>query len=234
MKIADNINGGYVAGDTCLHKLQSEAKIILALFLIGISGIGSGRTLAIVGMVSLLGVVIARVPVKNVFTLIRRMAWFFIAIAIFPVLFTPGFYIHLPAWFPISISQEGLVLGLESALRLVNILLLSLILVRTTSDWVGGLEKLLGPLTQRLPVIRDLFAVALLSVKFLPMILADTEEHFADLRKNETQGKWGYAKIRSFVNSVLQFIVKILSNPDLFAKEEVKPPSSRDNSLIAH
>jgi energy-coupling factor transporter transmembrane protein EcfT len=216
MKLAYNRNGGYVAGDTYLHKLSPEVKIIGALLLIGLSGIGSGGTIAIVGLVSLLGVLAAKISFENIFALIRRMAWFFLAIAIFPVLFTPGFYIDLPAWFPVAISYEGVALGLESIVRLLNIILLSLILVRTTSDWVGGLEKLLGPLAQRVPVIRDLFAVTLLSMKFLPMILADIEEHFADLRERETQGKWGVQKIRTAVNSILQVIVEIFSDVDRF------------------
>jgi energy-coupling factor transporter transmembrane protein EcfT len=219
MKIADNINGGFVAGDTCLHKLRPEVKIIMALFLIGVSGIGSGRTLAIVGMVSLLGVVIAGVPVKNILYLVRRMAWFFVAIAIFPVLFTPGFYLDLPAWFPISISHEGLVLGIESSARLINILLISLVLVHATSDWMDGLERLLGSLTTRVPVIKDLFEVGLLSVKFLPQIIGDTEQYFSALDKKE--GRWGYEKIRSFVHFALQFIVEVFSDLDRWSTEKL-------------
>ena len=74
------------------------------------------------------------------------MAWFFLAILIFPVLFTPGFYVDLPSWLPITVSYVGLALGLESYVRLLNILFISLVLVRTTSseDWMSGLDKLLG------------------------------------------------------------------------------------------
>jgi energy-coupling factor transporter transmembrane protein EcfT len=112
-----------------------------------------------------------------------------------------------------------LILGLESSVRLVNILMVSLLLVRTTSsaDWMEGLEKLLGPMTHRLPGIRDLLAVGALSVKFLPMIIAETEEHFAGLRKKETvHSEWGYQKIRSVIHSVLQFIVSIFSDLDRY------------------
>ena len=154
------------------------------------------------------------------------MAWFFVAIAVFPVLFTPGFCIDLPAWFPISISREGLVLGAESSARLINILLISLVLVRTTSfsDWMKGLEKLLGPLTNRFPVIKDLFAVALLSVKFLPLILAETQEHFSSRYKNGVHGKWGYQKTYSFVHTILQYIVSIFSDVNRWSTENLFEP----------
>ena len=217
MKISDNKNGGYVEGDTFLHELRPQGKIIAALFLLLGSGIGNGWSLAVVSVLSALAVIVARVPFRELLRTLRRMSWFFLAIAIFPVLFTPGFYVELP--FPISVSREGLTLGLESSMRLVNILMVSLVLVRTTSsaDWMEGLEKLLGPMTHRLPGIRDLLAVGVLSVKFLPMIIAETEEHFAGLRKKETvHREWGYQKIRSVIHSVLQFIVSIFSDLDRY------------------
>ncbi len=222
MKIrgSKNFAEGYVAGDSFLHRMSPQAKIIVSLFLLLGSGVGHGGSLAGVGLLSGLGVVVAAVPIRHIFHCIRRMTWFFIAIAVFPVLFTPGFFIALPTGFPISISQEGLVLGLESSLRLVNILLVSLVMVRTTSsdDWMNGMEKLLGPMSHRFPAIRDLFAVAVLSVQFLPLIIAETEAHFADLRKNKTRTKWGYQKARSAVHSVLQFIVEIFSDLDRYQR----------------
>ena len=214
-----NFAGGYVEGDTFLHKSRPQGKIIASLFLLLGSGIGNGWSLLMVSVVSVLAVIVARVPFRELLLFIRRMAWFFLAIAIFPVLFTPGFYVGLPSWFPISVSREGLILGLESSVRLVNILMVSLVLVRTTSsaDWMEGLEKLLGPMTHRLPGIRDLLKVGVLSVKFLPMIIAETEEHFAGLRKKETvHREWGYQKIRSVIHSVLQFIVSIFTDLDRY------------------
>jgi energy-coupling factor transporter transmembrane protein EcfT len=108
-----------------------------------------------VGLLSMMGVLVARVPVKEISYLIWRMAWFFLAIVIFLVLFKPGFYIDLSSWFLITVSQVGLALGLESSVRLHNILFVSLVLVRTTSseDWMSRLDKLLGHLSQRFFVI---------------------------------------------------------------------------------
>jgi energy-coupling factor transporter transmembrane protein EcfT len=102
-----------------------------------------------VSLLSMTGVFVARVLVKEHLYLIRRMAWFFLAIVVFPVLFTPGFYVDLTSWLPITVSFEGLALGLESFVRLLNILFISLVLVRTTSseDWMRGQDKLLGPLS---------------------------------------------------------------------------------------
>ena len=93
MKISDNKNGGYVEGDTFLHELRAQGKIIAALFLLLGSGIGNGWSLAVVSVLSALAVIVARVPFRELLRTLRRMSWFFLAIAIFPVLFTPGFYV---------------------------------------------------------------------------------------------------------------------------------------------
>jgi energy-coupling factor transporter transmembrane protein EcfT len=169
-----------------------------------------------VGLLSMTGVFVARVPVKELLYHIRRMAWFFLAILIFPVLFTPGFYVDLPSWLPITVSYEGLALGLEFSMRLLNILFIYLVLVRTTSseDWMSGLDKLLGLLSQRFYDIRELLAVAVTAVKFLPMVFAETEDYFSSLQK--TEGERGYQKLRTVVHSVLEFIVGIFSDPNLF------------------
>ena len=232
MKFEDNAKVGF--GDTLLHRLRPEVKIIVALILIAASGMGNGRSLAIVGLLSLLGVFIARVPFKQILNITRRMAWFFFAIAVFPVLFTPGFYIDLPTWFPISISREGLFLGIESSVRLINILLVSFVLMRTTSssDGMNGLEKLLGPLAQRLPVIRDLFEVTLLSVKFLPILFSEAQERFADLRKNEDES--GIKKLPSVVHSVLQFIVEIFSDLDRFTTKTMNNDQGVDSKGLSN
>lgn len=152
-------------------------------------------------------VFVARVPVKELLYLIRSMAWFFLAIVIFPLLFTPGFYVDLPSWLPIPVSYEGLALGLESSVRLLNILFIFLVLVRTTSsqDWMSGLDKLLGPLSQRLPVIRELLAVAVMAVKFLPMIFVETEDYFFSLRKKKAN-----AAIKNYVQSFILFWTLLL------------------------
>ena len=107
-------------------------------------------------------------------------------------------------------------------MRLLNILFIYLVLVRTTSsqDWMSGLDKLLWPLSQRLPVIRELLAVAVMAVKFLPMIFAETEDYFSSLRKKK--GEHGYQKLRTVVHSVLDFIVLIFLRPESFSTTDKK------------
>jgi hypothetical protein len=54
-------------------------------------------------------------------------------------------------------------------------------------------------------VIRELLVDAVMAVKFLLMVFAETEDYFTSLRK--TEGEFGYQKLRKVVHSVLEFIV---------------------------
>ena len=101
-------------------------------------------------------------------------------------------------------------------MRLLNILFIYLVLVRTTSSqyWMSGLDKLLGSLSQRLPVIRELLAVAVMVVKFLPMIFAETEDYFFSLRKKTNAAIKNYLQSFTLFWSLLLgfFLTRIVFN----------------------
>jgi hypothetical protein len=58
-------------------------------------------------------------------------------------------------------------------------LYLALVLTTSTYEWISGLEKLLGPLSQHILVIQELLAVAVIAVKFyLLLVFAETKDYF--------------------------------------------------------
>ncbi|MDA8560629.1 hypothetical protein N9L33_02395 [Nitrospinae bacterium] len=65
MKINRTKNSGYVKGDNAIHKLKAETKIITAFFMLLGTGIGNKWALIGVELLSMMGIFIARVPVKE-------------------------------------------------------------------------------------------------------------------------------------------------------------------------
>ena len=65
IKINRTKSSAYVEGETAIHKLKAETKIIVALFLLLGSGIGNRWVLMGVGLLSIMGVFVARVPVNE-------------------------------------------------------------------------------------------------------------------------------------------------------------------------
>ena len=58
-------------------------------------------------------------------------------------------------------------------------LYLALVLTTSKHEWISGLEKLLGPLSQHFFVIQELLAVAVITKKFfLLLVFAETKDYF--------------------------------------------------------
>ena len=165
---------------------------------------------------ALVAAVAADISIKEIYLSIRSMAWFFIAIIIFPILFTPGYFIELPSWLPISISVEGLFLSVESCSRLILVLVISTILIRTTStsDLMEGLDRSFcneGWLGNKLKV---LVRIAVMSIEVLPLIFHEAENHFKllDFKTAGNEKRTLIKTVQKAAQQVTPFIVSIFSN----------------------
>lgn len=213
----DSTNGGrHIAGSTAIHSMRAEIKICWALVLLAISGLGGGFLLFIPASLALVAAVAADISIKEIYLSIRSMAWFFIAIIIFPILFTPGYFIELPSWLPISISVEGLFLSVESCSRLILVLVISTILIRTTStsDLMEGLDRSFcneGWLGNKLKV---LVRIAVMSIEVLPLIFHEAENHFKllDFKTAGNEKRTLIKTVQKAAQQVTPFIVSIFSN----------------------
>ena len=129
---------------------------------------------------------------------------------IFPLLFTPGYFLDLPAWIPFNISLEGFFLAIESCFRQVIVVLFSTVLIKTTSDFLIGLNSLIlfnGKLGRKL---KEILQIAVMSIEVLPLIFKEAERQLAELK---TVGKTTLIKtVQKAVQQVVPFIVSVFSN----------------------
>jgi energy-coupling factor transporter transmembrane protein EcfT len=174
-KIFFPIAGRFVPGSTCIHRMRTDYKICGTLVLLALSGMSGGALLAVLILLGFGLAWIANISVREVYLTLRKLTWFFIAIIIFPLLFTPGYYLDLPAWMPFSIFVEGLVLAIESCARLVIAVLFSTILLKTTANFLTGLKSLIifkGELGRQL---KELLQIAVMSIEILPLLFKEAE-----------------------------------------------------------
>jgi heptaprenyl diphosphate synthase len=138
----------YVAGTSFLYRLRAETKIsallILSLPLLVFSNLWFylGLFLLLVSVLMFSGT-----PIGFLFSKIRKY-WFFVLIAFsFPLLFDSGKKVLLDtAYF--QITQEGLSAGAVYSFRILFLLSLSALLVRTTTpeEMTHGFARMLSPL----------------------------------------------------------------------------------------
>jgi heptaprenyl diphosphate synthase len=138
----------YVAGTSFLHRLKAETKISALLILSLPLFIFSNLWFYLVLILFLMAVLISsRTPMGFLFTKIRRY-WFFVLISFsFPLLFDSGKRVLIDAVY-FQITQEALSTGAVFAFRILFLLSLSALLVRTTApeELTNGLARVLSPL----------------------------------------------------------------------------------------
>jgi|SaaInlStandDraft_7_1057024.scaffolds.fasta_scaffold42918_2 energy-coupling factor transporter transmembrane protein EcfT len=212
-KLFSPIEGGFKPGSTCIHRMRADYKICGTLVLLALSGMGGGALLAGLTLLGLSLAWLANIPGREIYVTLRKLTWFFIAIIIFPLLFTPGYFLDLPAWLPFSISIEGLVLAIESCFRLVIVVLFSTVLIKTTSDFLTGLDSLIffkGKLGRKL---KEVLQIAVMSIEILPLIFKEAERQLAELKTIEKTTL--IQTVQKAVQQIVPFIVSVFSNiPD--------------------
>ena len=209
-KLFSPIAGGFVPGSTCIHRMRADYKICGTLVLLALSGMSGGALLAVLTLLGIGLAWTANISGREIYFTLRKLTWFFIAIIIFPLLFTPGYFLDLPAWIPFSISVEGLMLAIESCSRLVIVVLFSTVLIKTTSDFLTGLDSLIffkGKLGRNL---KEILQIAVMSIEVLPLIFKEAERQLAELKsaKKTTLIK----TVQKAVQQVVPFIVLVFSN----------------------
>ena len=204
------IASGFVPGSTCIHGMRADYKICGTLVLLALSGMSDGALLAVLILLGIGLAWTANISDQEIYFTLRKLTWFFIAIIIFPLLFTPGYFLDLPAWIPFSISVEGLMLAIESCSRLVIVVMFLMVLIITTSDFLTGLDSLIffkGKLGRNL---KEILQIAVMSIEVLPLIFKEAERQLEELK---SAGKTTLIKtVQKVVQQVVPFMVSVFSN----------------------
>jgi energy-coupling factor transporter transmembrane protein EcfT len=204
------IASGFVPGSTCIHGMRADYKICGTLVLLALSGMSDGALLAVLTLLGIGLAWTANISGREIYFTLRKLTWFFIAIIIFPLLFTPGYFLDLPAWIPFSISVEGLMLAIESCSRLVIVVMFLMVIIITTSDFLTGLDSLIffkGKLGRNL---KEILQIAVMSIEVLPLIFKEAERQLEELK---SAGKTTLIKtVQKVVQQVVPFMVSVFSN----------------------
>ena len=167
--------GQYLPGDTVVHRLDPRVKI---LSVVALSILIFAATPVEILLISALLVTVIRAtrmtPVQALGAL-RPVAVFMAMIFLVHLLFTEGRPILSLAPLPVRITQEGLVRGIYVTWQFAGLVLGAAVLTRSTppSDLVGGIERLLRPLSRVGIPSQDLAVMIAMALRFMPMLLEE-------------------------------------------------------------
>jgi energy-coupling factor transporter transmembrane protein EcfT len=167
--------GQYLPGDTIIHRLDPRVKIVSV---VALSLIIFGATPAEILLISVFlaaVVVTTRMTPAQVLGTLRPVVFFMAMIFLVHLFFTEGRPLITLAPLPIRITREGLVRGLYVTWQFAGLVLGAAVLTLTTppSDLVGGIERLLRPLSRVGIPSQDLAVMIAMALRFMPMLLEE-------------------------------------------------------------
>lgn len=174
--LSDITLGQYFPGISFVHKLDPRTKILATMsFIIAVFlAVNATSYALLLGFV--LGVILlAKLPILLVVKSIKPL-WIIITLTLAIHLFT-GQGEVIWSWRFLSVTKEGLTLGVMMSLRLVLLLIISSILTFTTSPIVltDGIESLLKPFKRFGIPAHELAMMMTIALRFIPTLLEETD-----------------------------------------------------------
>lgn len=168
--------GQYIPGVSAIHRLDPRAKLLgLLLYGLALLVAPTGLAALLTGAIILPLVTVAGLAPVFIWRQLRPLAIFLVLVFALQAALTPGKVI---AYFgPLTITQEGLNLGLLALARIFFLVLAAALLTATT-DPLGladGLERLLAPGRNLGLPAQELALMLTLALRFVPTLLAEAE-----------------------------------------------------------
>ena len=169
--------GQYFPGSSFIHKLDPRTKILATIiYIIAIFFADKPFSYGILTAFAAIVILISRVPWLLVFKSLKPI-WIIVILTMLIHMFTaPGEHIVF-TWKFLSVTAEGIDMGVKMAVRLILLLLFSSVLTFTTSPIVltDGIESLLRPFKSLGVPAHELAMMMTIALRFIPTLLEETD-----------------------------------------------------------
>ena len=174
--LTDITLGQYYPGSSCIHHLDPRTKILAVLFFmvmvfLAVSPLSYGLLIGFLVVAAAL----AKLPPGLLLRSIKPL-WVIIMLTMVIHFFTdPGDVLW--SWKFLSITKQGIIMGVKMSLRLVLLLLVSSLMTFTTSPIVltDGIESLLRPFKRVGVPAHELAMMMTIALRFIPTLLEETD-----------------------------------------------------------
>ena len=177
MMLTEITLGQYFPGNSWIHRLDPRTKILATIiYIIAIFFADAPLSYGILTAFAALVILISSLPWLMVLKSLKPI-WIIVILTMLIHMFTaPGEHIIF-TWKFLSVTQEGLDMGLKMAVRLVLLLLFSSVLTFTTSPIVltDGIEHLLRPFKAVGVPAHELAMMMTIALRFIPTLLEETD-----------------------------------------------------------
>ena len=211
-------NSAYHLGNSILHSTGARSKILLALACLFVTGTGGGLALVFMFFLCHLGMLVSGIFILDAWKRLAALKILFLVLGVTPLFLTPGAPLYFSSEFSLPITKEGLECSVFTVSRLVCMVWISMILVRTTSPQ-SLMEIVSGSRSNfftKSKALQEFVLVGILSFQILPHLLAEAEEKMrACWRDGKVQNKDDRLEtLKEMVRSIIMWVVAALANPE--------------------
>ncbi len=172
--------GQYYPSDSLVHRLDGRTKILLStIFIISIFFCKSLTSFAFALGVTVLLVLLSRIPFRIVFRSLRAITFILVFTFIINVFLTDGEGTPLIDWWIFEVYAEGIWNALFIAVRILCLILASSILISFTTTPIQltyAIESLLSPLKKIKVPVHDFAMMMSIVLRFIPALSQETEK----------------------------------------------------------
>ena len=175
--LSDITLGQYFPGNSFILRLDPRTKILATLiYIIAIFFADSFLSYGILTGFALAVILFSRLPLMMVLKSLKPIMIIVVLTLGIHMFTAPGETV-LFTWKFLSVTQEGLELGVKMSLRLMLLLLFSSVLTFTTSPIVltDGIESLLRPFKKIGVPAHELAMMMTIALRFIPTLLEETD-----------------------------------------------------------
>jgi len=169
--------GQYYPGNSFIHRLDPRTKILSTLLLIiavflANTAVGYAALCAMVLFI----ILISGLPFMLVLKSVKPLLFIIVLTLVLHAVMGQGEHV-LYQWKFIRVTEEGLRLGVQMAMRLILLLMISSILTFTTSPIVltDGIEALLRPFRVIGVPAHELAMMMTIALRFIPTLMEETD-----------------------------------------------------------
>ena len=169
--------GQYYPGNSFIHRLDPRTKILSTLLLIiAVFLANTAVGYAALSAMVLFIILISGLPFMLVLKSVKPLLFIIVLTLVLHAVMGQGEHV-LYQWNFIRVTEEGLRLGVQMAMRLILLLMISSILTFTTSPIVltDGIEALLRPFRVIGVPAHELAMMMTIALRFIPTLMEETD-----------------------------------------------------------
>ena len=174
--LTDIMLGQYFPGTSIIHQLDPRTKIMSTiLFISSIFLAENYQAYSIVAIFVGIIIALAGIPLIMIVRSLKPLLFIILLTLLIHIFTTPGSVVYVLG--PLTVTQEGVRMGLLMTLRLVFLIIISSLLTFTTSPvaLTDGIERLLKPFKKIGLPAHELAMMMTIALRFIPTLLEETD-----------------------------------------------------------